>query len=453
MQQALEAGFSLGDWRVRPAEGLISGPDGDRHVEPKVMDVLLCLSERAGEVVSHDTLIREVWADRALSDEPLFRCIAELRRSLGDSADSPQYIKTVRKRGYRLIAPVRTADTPAETDVGEVGGWSRGPTEFDGLQIVRLLGEGSMGQVFLAREPRLERLVAVKLLRGEFASDEAVRGRFEREARAAARISHPNVAGIYRIGNLPGDVPYIVMEYVEGRTLRELMRAGALREIDEERRLLRDVARGLAAAHEKRVIHRDVKPGNVLVESGSGRVVLTDFGIAAIQDTGTRLATRLTRAGERIGDPLYISPEHVEGETLTPQADVYSFGVLAFELLTGRWPYEAEQGSDPVTAHVEQAPLTIENLRRDLPAALVDLTERCLAKRPNERPTAEELVVLLADGEHATQARTGDAAGNETETTPPARQHTSLDRDRLRRYGLIAAAGVAAAAAVWLLAG
>lgn len=104
MQQALEAGFSLGDWRVRPAEGLISGPDGDRHVEPKVMDVLLCLSERAGEVVSHDTLIREVWADRALSDEPLFRCIAELRRSLGDSADSPQYIKTVRKRGYRLIA-------------------------------------------------------------------------------------------------------------------------------------------------------------------------------------------------------------------------------------------------------------------------------------------------------------------------------------------------------------
>jgi serine/threonine protein kinase len=265
------------------------------------------------------------------------------------------------------------------------------------LEIVRPLGSGATADVFLAREPGLERLVALKVLRGEAAADEVARRRFEREARSAARITHPNVTAIHRIGRLASGVPYIVMEYVDGRTLGDLLESGGALESTEAPPLLASLAGGLAAAHEKGIVHRDVRPANVFVENRTGRAVLGDFGIAALLEGGARSdATRLTAAGVRLGDTRYLSPEQLRGEPVTEQSDVYSFGVVAYEVLTGRGPYEARTEAQQMVAHLEQAPTPLRELRPQIDAGLAALVEHSLSKDPNRRPRARELSARLA---------------------------------------------------------
>jgi serine/threonine protein kinase len=240
------------------------------------------------------------------------------------------------------------------------------------LEVVRSLGSGATAEVYLAREPQLQRLVALKLLRRELASDGVVRQRFEREARSAARITHPNVTAIHRIGRLSDGVPYIVMEYIDGRTLRGVLDAAGAFPAAEAQTLLASLAAGLAAAHERGILHRDVRPGNVFIEDRSGRAVLGDFGIAALQETGSASATRLTAAGVRLGDTRYQSPEQLRGETATEQSDVYAFGILAYEVLTGRGPYDARTETQLMAAHLTQKPTPLRELRPDLDPGLAE---------------------------------------------------------------------------------
>jgi serine/threonine protein kinase len=267
------------------------------------------------------------------------------------------------------------------------------------LEVVRALGSGTTADVYLAREPALERLVAVKVLREEAASDEVARRRFEREARSAARISHPNVTAIFRIGRLASGLPYILMEYVDGRTLRDILDSSGALETAEAQALLASLAGGLAAAHEKGIVHRDVRPENVFVENRTGRAVLGDFGIAALLESGAA-AARLTAAGVRLGEARYVSPEQLRGETATEQSDVYSFGVLAYEVLTGRGPYEARTDAQLLLAHLDQPPIPLRQLLPEIDEGLAALVEHCLGKDANRRPRARELATRLA-------ARTG----------------------------------------------
>src|SRR5687767_2169327 len=195
-----------------------------------------------------------------------------------------------------------------------------------------------MGRVYLARDPALRRLVAVKVLRDELAAGDVARRRFEREAQSAARISHPNVTTIYRTGKLPDDVPFIVMEYIDGRTLADLLAAKGAFDVTETRRVIVSVASALAAAHRKGIVHRHVQASNVMVENETARVVLMDFGIAALLQTGTEQDPKLTMSGERLGDTLRMSPEQKRGEPVTQQSDVFCLGVLAYEMLTGSVP-------------------------------------------------------------------------------------------------------------------
>ena len=260
------------------------------------------------------------------------------------------------------------------------------------MDVIRLLGRGSMASVFLARDAALQRLVAIKVLKPELAQDGTSRMRFEREARSAARISHAHVATIYAVGALRNGAPYIAMEYVRGRTLAEHKAAKGMLEIDEVRRVLTEVASGLAAAHEKRVVHRDVRPSNVLIEEPSGRAVLTDFGVAAILATGEESAPRLTKTGEIIGNPVYLSPEQLAGGAVTEEADVYSLGMMAYELLTS-----TSSRSDPAAmAQLLARGTRISDVRPDVDQALEDLVSRCLAERPEHRPTATEAAEELA---------------------------------------------------------
>lgn len=258
-----------------------------------------------------------------------------------------------------------------------------------GLQIVRSLGQGRAAEVFLARESALERLVAVKVLRAELQADSVALARFEREAVSAGRLHHPNIAPVYRTGRMDSGAPFIAIPYVEGGSLADRRsRDPAWR--PDVRRVVRQVAAGLAAAHASGVIHRDIRPGNVLMDDHAGRLMICDFGVAGLLDPGPD-APALTRTGELLGHPAYMAPEQIRGEPVTDRTDVYALGVTAFELLTGAPPFEGGP-VDVLEQHVDaEAP--------PVPAdddALREIVTACLAKEARLRPSADEIRHALA---------------------------------------------------------
>lgn len=275
------------------------------------------------------------------------------------------------------------------------------------LEVRQRLGGGSRVEVYQAREVDLGRYVAVKVLLPEARTDVAGQ-RFEREARAVAVLSHPNVVDVYRYGRLPDDTPYMVMQYVKGRSLEERLKAEGPFSVEEARRILADVASALAAAHRKGIVHRNVRPSKVLYEEETGRVLLSDFGIAAVLATEEEEAPRLTRPGQLLGDPRYMSPERLEGEGLTARADVYSLGILGYELLTGEGPFGERPAAQLVAAHIKEEPRPLRSLRPDAPAGLGDLLTRCLAKDPSHRPDAAYVHRALTESGSGTGA-SGDA--------------------------------------------
>lgn len=305
------------------------------------------------------------------------------------------------------------------------------------LRVIRLLGRGSVASVYLAREVALDRLVAIKVLSPGKTLDETVRRRFEREARSAARISHPNVTAVHRVGRLPDGVPYLVIEYVEGRNLEDVLRAEGPLSEEEARATLRQLAAALAAAHVQEIIHRDLKPANVLREKGTGRIVLTDFGVAAIRDTGRMDATQLTMQGQVLGDLAYVAPEHLLGEPPTELADVYSLGVLGYELLTGRGPYDTDSPGALATAHLRAEPAALEALRPGIDPQLSTLLRRCLAKKPEHRPAAADVASSLESGPEGVGER-----------EPATAVEAFFAEMRRRRVYQVAAAYIAGAAAI-----
>ncbi|UCF19005.1 MAG: serine/threonine protein kinase [Gemmatimonadota bacterium] len=267
------------------------------------------------------------------------------------------------------------------------------------LEVIRRIARGSMASVYLARELQLKRLVAVKVLAPRLARDQQARLRFEREAQASASLSHPHIVQIHRVGRLSNDLPYIVMQYVKGRTLEQVLQARGPLSIEDACRVLSEVSAAVAAAHQKGIVHRDIRPGNVLYEDESGRALLSDFGIAAILVSGEGgQVPRLTKTGELVGDPGYMSPEQLLGEELTESSDVYALGLLGYELVTGRGPYEAKSKREMITAHIQQSPRRLVDLRGDCDPNVSAVMERCLAKSPGQRPTAADLSQLLRAG-------------------------------------------------------
>ena len=266
------------------------------------------------------------------------------------------------------------------------------------LEIVRKISRGSMAVVYLAREQQLKRLVAVKVLSPKLARDKTARLRFEREAQAAASLSHPNIVAIYRVGRLSNDLPYFIMQYVKGRTMADRIKAKGALPLDEARRAIGEVASAVAAAHQKGIVHRDIRPGNVLYEEDSGRALLADFGIASIVASGEMgESARLTRTGELIGDPSYMSPEQLMGMEVTERSDVYAIGLLGYELVAGRGPFKASSKREKLTAHVKEEPDKLSDLRPGVDPSVEEVLVRCLAKEPEHRPDASDVASSLRD--------------------------------------------------------
>lgn len=269
------------------------------------------------------------------------------------------------------------------------------------IRVLGMAGEGGMAAVFVGRDSVLKREVAVKLLAPKLADDSVARKRFTREAEAIAAVNHPNIVNVYHVGEVPGRaIPYFVMQFVDGPTLG----MGALRGImlteARVRRLMADVAEGLAAAHRRKVYHRDIKPNNIVLDGETGRAMLLDFGISAVLGSRKRvsLGGKLTEDGMYLGTPTYMSPEQANAEEVTGKSDIYSLGVLAFELLVGHPPFEGSP-VQIVAAHMGQLPPRVDELRSDVSEELSTLIARCLDKNPSRRPSAEEIVHYLTPGE------------------------------------------------------
>jgi serine/threonine-protein kinase len=267
-------------------------------------------------------------------------------------------------------------------------------------RVGRRLGEGGMAVVFVGHDLLLGRDVAIKTLHPRYAADRAVRARFEREGRAAAALSHPNVIDVFDVGEDDG-APYIVMELVHGQSLKEIIAADAPFHPDDVAELLGQVAIALDYAHARGFVHRDVKPGNILVDA-HGRARVVDFGIAkSLADAD------LTAAGDGLGTIGYLSPEQAEGLMATPASDVYAMGVVAFEMLTGELPFAAETAVGLAMRHVHDPPPAPSHLRRGLPPLLDAIVLRALDKDPTRRwPSASAFTRALRDwrehgGEHA----------------------------------------------------
>ena len=271
-------------------------------------------------------------------------------------------------------------------------------------ELLRLLGQGGMGSVYLARERLLERLVAIKVLRSELVHGDA-RERFIREARTAARLTHPHIVPLYSFGQA-GDTLYYIMGFVEGESLEDRLKRTSRLNPSEARRILAELADALEYAHSNGVVHRDIKPDNILIDRASGRAILTDFGIAKVSAGGATI----TRTGIIVGTPLYMSPEQAAGEReVDGRADLYSLGVIGYRLLVGRPPFEGASIQDVFIKQATQPPPPIDSLDGDIPADLISAVMRCLEKDPAARwPTAAAFQrALVSADDDAPPARIG----------------------------------------------
>ncbi|QDT42001.1 Serine/threonine-protein kinase PrkC [Gimesia alba] len=255
-------------------------------------------------------------------------------------------------------------------------------------QIRKRIGQGGMGDVYLGYESALDRQVAIKVLPFEFARQDEFVKRFYAEATAAARLVHPNIIPIYFIGEDQG-YHYFVMQYVEGETLADLLKRKSTIEITQTLTIIEQVLCGLAAAHAEGMIHRDIKPGNILLDRINHKVLLADFGL--VKSLLTK--TEMTASGVIMGTVDYISPEQGRGLPVDPRSDLYSLGVLTYQMLTGRLPFQADSPTSMIFQHAYETPEPIHKLAPDVPEPLVRIINRLMAKLPVERYESAELVM------------------------------------------------------------
>jgi TolB-like protein/Tfp pilus assembly protein PilF len=349
------------------------------------MNLLVFLARNAGKVMSRETIVDRVWQVEAVAVGTLTHAIAELRKAFGDDAKNPSYIETIPKRGYRLLVePVPASEEttePADEQVSPTVAPRSGPPIGDTISHYRILehlGGGGMGVVYMAEDLKLERTVALKFLPPEWSRDPDARVRFIREARAASTLDHPNICTIHEIDETDEGRLFIAMAYYEGDTLKQRIERGAL-QIDDAVDLAIQMAEGLQRAHEAGIVHRDVKPANVIItERGETKIV--DFGLAKLAGE-----FGLTQTGSTMGTPHYMSPEQARGDDVGPGTDIWSLGVVIHEMVSGVKSFRGESGDAVVHSILHEQPLPLRELRPDTPQMLERIVTRTLEKDAERR--------------------------------------------------------------------
>src|SRR5438067_1029274 len=282
------------------------------------------------------------------------------------------------------------------------------------------IGRGGMATIYRGQDLRMDRVVAIKVLREVYSTDPKFVTRFQREAKAASALQHPNIVQVYDYGQTDGNY-FIVMELVEGTDLRRYLRSRGVLAVDRAIIIAHDVALGLGAAHRRGIVHRDVKPQNVLV-GRDGSIKLTDFGIASVYKDIN--AERLTTTGMTLGTVQYYAPEQAQGEIVSPAADVYALGIVMYEMLTGRTPFDGDTPVAVAMQHIQDVPQPPSQLNPNIPPALEEIILRCLEKVPEMRfrdgSSLARALETLGEAEMDEIATVPVAPSGERQTTFPA---------------------------------
>ena len=431
MEQARTNRVRLGGFELDLRTGELcpagtAGDDGKILLREQPFQVLRMLIERKGKIVTREEIKRKLWPNDTIVDfdHSINVAIGTLRRALGDSANNPQYIETLARRGYRLRVAIEWVETTHEVPLGDAAS-PPALVELGGLigkkvshyRVLEVIGGGGMGMVYKAEDLKLNRPVALKFLPEELASDPIALQRFEREAQTASALNHPNICTIYEIEEYEGK-RFIAMELLEGDTL--LHRVNKATPNANAIAALLDIAiqicNGLQAAHDKAIIHRDIKPANIfLTKEGVAKIL--DFGLAKLvagqadeekegaeespvthppagegqppseNDDGhpPRLQADLTRTGTTAGTAAYMSPEQVRKEKLDARTDLFSFGLVLYEMVSGRRAFDGETIADVNDAILSQTPAPAHDLNYSVPRKLDVVIKKALEKDRSRR--------------------------------------------------------------------
>ncbi|MGI8960388.1 MAG: protein kinase domain-containing protein [Bryobacteraceae bacterium] len=429
---------SIGSFQLDLTAGELSDESHRIRLQEQPFQLLTMLVEHPGEVVSRDYIRSQLWPNGTIVefDHSINTAIKKLRLALGDSAEEPRYIETVARRGYRLMLPVKRAErkfTGAMLEAEaqgqpELPAANQTGTKISHYRVLEILGGGGMGVVYKAEDLKLGRLVALKFLPEELGNDPGAVERLEREARAASALDHPNVCAIHEFGGHEGQ-PFLVMPLLHGQTLRERIAEAARLPIDTLLDIAIQIANGLAAAHQKGIIHRDIKPANIFITE-RGETKILDFGVAKLLEPGERAdacreneregstlpqhvksssTLRLTRTGLALGTAAYMSPEQVRGEKLDARTDLFSFGLVLYEMVTGTQAFSGETAALLHTAILNCTPTPVRELNPDVPAKLEAIINKALQKdRELRYQSASEVSAALTCLEQGTRsARVG----------------------------------------------
>jgi formylglycine-generating enzyme required for sulfatase activity/DNA-binding winged helix-turn-helix (wHTH) protein/dienelactone hydrolase/predicted Ser/Thr protein kinase len=353
------------------------------RVQDQSFQILLMLMEHPGEVVLREEIRQKLWPNNTVVefDHSINAAVKRLRNALGESADDPRYIETLARRGYRFLGEVKRsgAGSPAEVAESHIGA-DAAPDDLGGstishYRVLGKLGSGGMGEVWRAHDPRLNRDVAIKISAQHFTD------RFEREARTIGALNHPNICSVYDVG--PN---YLVMELIEGPTLADRIAQGPI-PIEEALCIANQIADALEAAHKKGIMHRDLKPGNIMV-TGEGRIKLLDFGQAL--QTESQSST-VAAEGEVSGTVGYMSPEQVRGLPVDHMTDIFSFGVVLYEMVTGERPFTGSSAMAVREAVLHAQPRDFGECL--VPGRLKAIIRKVLEKDPANRYLSAEVVL------------------------------------------------------------
>jgi eukaryotic-like serine/threonine-protein kinase len=289
---------------------------------------------------------------------------------------------------------VAPASSPAHTTLpNAMAAGPNAPRQVGRYQIIERIGRGGMASVYRAHDPGIDRVIAIKFLHSAYCQDDEYRSRFLREARAAGNLSHPNIVTVHDVGEIDGR-PYMAMELIQGEPLDELMKRSGPLPIRDTLAIGLQLANALAYAHSKGIVHRDIKPSNIMGVKGTMTVKVTDFGIAHVASSS---ATHQTHVGDVLGTPQYMSPEQTKGEKVDGRSDLFSVGIILYQMLSGHAPFQGDSVVSLAMKIANEEPVPLDKLRPEIPQAVRRIVERCLAKRPDRRfQTGKELADALS---------------------------------------------------------
>jgi eukaryotic-like serine/threonine-protein kinase len=401
MKEKTKYFYAFGPFLLDAGECLLILDGKPVPLAPKAFEALVILVENAGHLVDKDDLMRRLWPDSFVEEGNVAKHVSLLRRVLSEATNGREYIETIPKRGYRFVEDVReVSDVEDDSRPQGLPGMNLIGKKVSHYRVLEILGGGGMGVVYRAEDLKLGRLVALKFLPEELGNDPKAVERFEREARAASALDHPNICSIYEFGEHEGQ-PFIVMQLLEGQTLRERIGVESQREkplpTSELLDLATQITSGLEAAHQKGIIHRDIKPANIFI-TNRGEAKILDFGVAKlVQESGEPRTSAeshdnavlpndpapsltLTLTGANLGTAGYMSPEQIRGERLDTRSDLFSFGLVLQEMATGQHSFAGETAELVRFAILNRPVHPARKLNPELPSKVEEVIAKALQK-------------------------------------------------------------------------